>query len=381
MATKKSDDEETVLQAYKPAIGIDVGTYTIVRAKRNADGDIEYLTEINGFLEMEVNMRTKIMLNNIKASGIPSFMTADGEKAYILGKKARNFAYSHGALFSGQNVDEVFKRPMRDGLLSSRDSRDSFNVLATLVNSMIGDIDIDNMPIAYSVPGVPVPQQGKQSDSTVSEYHSSVISKMLQEVDGHRTDPFSINEAEAIVWAECEDKGLSGIGMSFGAGMTNVCFSLYGMPVFTFSAVGGGDSVDRAVAKRCGIDPVVANIVKMGDEGSMPPIDLLKTPSGANEHIERAIIMHYNMLINDVVAAFGQYVRDNEKRVMESSKPDIIVAGGTASPNGFMKLLIERLDQENMKQFRFGDTRKADNNLHTVAKGLLRCAETYDRSK
>ena len=44
----------------------------------------------------------------------------------------------------------------------------------------------------------------------------------------------------------------TGIGISFGAGMVNLCFSMFGNPVFTFSIVNSGDWIDRQAAKATG---------------------------------------------------------------------------------------------------------------------------------
>lgn len=359
-------------------LGIDVGTHTIVVAYRNDKGEIEYKQEVNGFIEMELTPRTAGVYNQLKISGVPIFKLSDGKKFYALGDKAKRFAYSLSSLLSQSSDGDIFKRTMRDGILSSKDSVDSFHVLATMVHGMIGKlITKDNMPVVFSTPGDPT-NGGKST-----EYHESVIKQILTKCkDGSgkekKLDAFAMNEGNAIIMAECQESFNTGIGISFGAGMTNLCFSMFGSPIFQFSIVGGGDSIDRGVAEKTGVDPVVANIIKMGD-GDRPGIDLLSVPSGKDAHIERAIIMYYDILIQNVAAKFAEYVRKDKARVLGSDTPEVVVAGGTATPNGFIEKLKDEIDKQDMGDFKIRGVRKAENNLYTVAKGLLLYAENAQR--
>src|SRR6202035_5466158 len=62
----------------------------------------------------------------------------------------------------------------------------------------------------------------------------------------------SINEALAVVLAELEDTNFTGIGVSCGGGMCNVCLSYLAMPVFSFSVAKGGDFIDTSAASVAG---------------------------------------------------------------------------------------------------------------------------------
>jgi hypothetical protein len=360
--------------SFPPAIGIDVGTYTIVVARRGPRGEIEFKTEINGYFEVPNNNSTAIMANMLRASKAPIYTPKDGKKMFVLGRKAREIAYSWTTNMGG-STSEVFRRTMRDGILSSSDGKDVFNALATMVTSMARPVEHDGMPIAFPVPGTP----HNRSDLT-TQYHEKVVGQMLSVVDGKRPDPFGVNEAQAIIYAECEEEGFTGVAMSFGAGMTNVCLSITGVPIFSFSIVGGGDSVDREAGKHCGLDPVVVNVIKMGnrDEGE-EGIDLTKDSfDGPNEFVLRTIRTHYEILIDQVVKAFSEYVARSKARV--GSKPSVVVAGGTSKPDGFLEMLERKMRSADMGGLVLGEFRRPSGDpLTTVAKGLLRAAETYDR--
>ena len=72
-------------------------------------------------------------------------------------------------------------------------------------------------------------------------------------------------------------------------------------------------------------------------------------------------------------------MREKQAKVMATKKPSVVVAGGTASPNGFIERLSDKLSAADLGSFKIGDVRKADRNLYTVAKGLLLNAERMQR--
>jgi hypothetical protein len=189
-----------------------------------------------------------------------------------------------------------------------------------------------------------------------------------------------MNEAMAIVEAELGEENYSGLAISCGAGMTNVAFSVMGMPIFTFSIVGGGDWIDRSAAHASGTDPIVVNQVKMGNvEEGIPSLDLTKYPAGENANIERALHTHYGILIDNIVLGIEKFVNEKQAKVMATKKPSVVVAGGTASPKGFLEQLSDRLSSANLGSFKIGDIRKPKDALYTVAKGLLLNAERMQR--
>jgi len=54
----------------------------------------------------------------------------------------------------------------------------------------------------------------------------------------------------SVIYSELADNNFTGLGISFGAGMTNVCLSYYAVPVMKFSVARGGDWVDEQAAAR-----------------------------------------------------------------------------------------------------------------------------------
>ena len=62
----------------------------------------------------------------------------------------------------------------------------------------------------------------------------------------------SINEGLAVVYAEMESTNYTGIGISCGGGLCNVCLSYLSVPVFSFSIPKAGDFIDNSAASVTG---------------------------------------------------------------------------------------------------------------------------------
>ena len=64
---------------------------------------------------------------------------------------------------------------------------------------------------------------------------------MLDELGYEAT---SINEGLAVVYGELEDSNYTGIGISCGGGLCNVCLAYLSVPVLSFSIPKAGDYID-----------------------------------------------------------------------------------------------------------------------------------------
>ena len=83
----------------------------------------------------------------------------------------------------------------------------------------------ENEVCYFSVPADPIDVQR----DTV--YHEGVFNRILTQL-GY--DAIAGNEAQAIVFSECVKEDFTGIGISFGSGMTNVSLVLKAMPCIEF---------------------------------------------------------------------------------------------------------------------------------------------------
>ena len=71
-----------------------------------------------------------------------------------------------------------------------------------------------------------------------------------------------LNEGLAVVYAELEQASFTGMGISFGGGMCNVCISYLGMPALTFCTARAGDYIDRSTASVTSETPTSVRLYK-----------------------------------------------------------------------------------------------------------------------
>lgn len=333
------------------AIGFDAGTYNLVCCKRTKEGDFVYKREVNAFLEMQ--LQNEFVFNMMKKSGVPLIKREDTNVAYALGEAAIDIAYSM------KNLE--IKRPMKDGCINPKE-KEALEIMNIMIHSLLDDTEKDNEVLYYSVPSNAI------NENTDADYHRKVLDaifKAFKTDKGFKVDARPINEAMALVYAELQDKMFTGIGVSCGAGMVNVAFSLFGAEVFSFSIVNSGDWIDQQAARACGESVAFINKEKT-------KIDLNKEPATL---VERAIRTQYELMIEKTVTGIKKGLVDQkDKNARIEQSIDIIVAGGTSSPPGFDKL-FEKLIRNAGLPVEIGNVVRPADPLYSVARGCLIAAE------
>src|SRR5690348_14959982 len=159
------------------ARGMDCGTFNLVRATRNKENKIEFVKEINAFVEMQIENR--FLFNMMKKSGAK--LIEREKTAYALGQTACELAYSMPNL--------ELKRPMKDGCVNPREAN-SFQILSVMLHSMIGEVETDGEPLCYCVPASSVNQE------TDVDYHQKILKTIFDkyEVNGKKVRAFHKGE-------------------------------------------------------------------------------------------------------------------------------------------------------------------------------------------
>lgn len=329
-------------------IGFDCGTYTLVSCKRTKEGKEDFKKEINAFLELPLENR--FVFNMMKNAGVP--LIERDNVAYALGEAAVNMAYTMSAL--------ELKRPMKDGCVNPSE-KDAFQIMSIMIHSLIDPISKDGERLYYSVPANAVNQE------TDADYHSKILEaifKSYESEEGYKVDARPINEALAIVYAELAQKAFTGIGISCGGGMVNVCYAMYGNPIFQFAIVNSGDWIDKQAAKATGESVAFINQEKM-------KVDLLKPPENL---VERAIQTQYNLMIEKTVAGIKNGFVNAKSSVKTNQAIDVVVAGGTACAKGFDQIFKDTLLKAKIG-IDVGNVTRPKDALYSVAKGCLLAAE------
>ena len=184
------------------------------------------------------------------------------------------------------------------------------------------------------------------------------------ETNHYKVNPNPINEGLALVYAELEKKQRTGIGISFGGGMVNLCFAIFGAPVFTFALVNSGDWIDKKAAQATGESIAFINREK-------EKVNLTDT---SDSMVQRAIKAQYEIMIQKTVTGIKKGLEEVGNKARANNAIDVVIAGGTSSPIGFDALFSETIKKAGLP-IELGEIIRPVDPLYSVARGCLLAAE------
>jgi len=326
------------------AIGLDIGTSRLVLATGSA-GQVKTASELNAFVTVPYSKFTE---NILKQNKVSFQHNGGGGSIQIFGNEAERFANFFNA--------EV-RRPMLAGMLNPTEEY-SLPVMQAIISQLVKKTK-KGETLRFSVPGNL--RDGGSSDLV---YHEAMLKKLLSDM-GY--DARAINEGLAVVFAELEQENFSGIGISCGGGMCNVCLAFMSLPVLTFSTSKAGDYIDRSVASVTGELPTRVRVIK---EESL---DLSAPPK--NKY-ESALHIYYDEVIHQLVESLRGALAET-KNMPKIDKPiPIVLSGGTAKPQGFLDKFYQAIQRDGFP-LEISEIRKAASPLTTTARGCL-IAALYD---
>jgi len=331
------------------AKGLDVGTSFIVLAEEGTKGKVTYKDFRDAFYVIKPT--TPIATKMIEKGLAGKVFVKDADGSFIiLGKDAIEKAVER---------NDSAKRPMYKGVVSSKE-KDARRILTYILKEVAGTPSEAGEKLVFCVPAQPVDQEDEDFDVG---YHEDVIVKLLTEV-GYSAR--AINEAEALCYSELEKDDYTGVALSWGAGMVNVCVMLNGEPVVTFSTTKSGDWVDRMAAVATGeADSIVQAEKEQGDFTVGQPND---------NQVLAAVASYYDRLIDYTTKQLASAM-DGHKSIPKFKDPlPVVVAGGTSKAKGFVDLFAKKLE-ENGFPLPVKEVRHAADPLHAVARGCLIAAQ------
>lgn len=327
------------------AKGLDVGTMNITCAQRSGDR-IRYKQQRNAFVEVEYSEVAEQMLERSDVLFIKN-----DDRVFIVGEDALNFAN----IFNTET-----HRPMSAGIFSRSEKR-AIPMVQLMVDRLLGKPDGKSEDVYFNVPANPV---DAELDTL---YHQKTLHGLIDRLG---FEPHPINEGMAVVYDKMSDQNFTGLGISWGAGMTNICLSYYAVPVLQFSVARGGDWIDKQVSQATGtpVDKVTASKEKG------VKIDW-KTEIGG---LEGALSIYYENLVDYVVDNIAREVK--KKNVEEGLTIPCASTGGTSQAEGFEELLLEKLDAADLP-FEVDRVLKSRNPVFSVVKGDLVAALAEEDGK
>lgn len=345
------------------ATGLDCGTMFLVKSTTDdIAGGTSFFVERNCFLQVNTDSDTEETLKENNWT----YAKHDGNY-YILGEDAIKLKNLLTVKMKPDNEGMIvtkvgnLRRPMKDGILNTSEEKLSVAIIQKLIANLVGKPTIPNETLCFCAPGDPVDKNFN------ALFHKSMLTNFLKSL-GYNVE--CIPEALAIIFSErpvAEDPTennneapFSGIAISFGAGMANVCFAWKKMPLINFSVARSGDWIDQQAATTAGIDTAAMTRYK--------EVHLDLENVDYSDMRQAALDIYYQNMIEHALKNFAEKFNQLDNQV--DTPLEIVVAGGTASVKGFVPKFEQVLAGLELP-FQVKGVRLASNPLYAVANGCL----------
>lgn len=324
---------------YAQPLGLDVGTSRIVVA-RNGDRKYQYEAELNAFITLPHSKLAESLLQRENV-----FHEVQGTELVVAGNDAQKFA-------------EVFhaetRRPMKGGVLNPTEPH-SLAVVRRIITKLVGKAAIEGQKVFYSVPAA-----SADGDGGIA-YHRASIRQILSEL-GYDATP--IEEGLAVVFGELGACNYTGIGISCGSGLCNVCLAVLSVPVISFSVPKAGDYIDTKAAMVTGELATRLRIQK----------EQLFQLNGLNgDRVHNALNVYYHEVIAGLVEALRGHISATQRLPKLDQAIPLVVSGGTAMPKGFVEEFGRALRTSDFP-VPLSDIRMSADALNSTARGALMAA-------
>jgi hypothetical protein len=329
----------TITASQQAVKGLDLGTSRIVLATLSGQ-KVSFTPQLNAFVDLPYSRMTEQMLGREDI-----LHRVEGAHIYAYGNRVDEFA----KFLNGDT-----RRPMQSGLLNPTEPK-NLQMIDLLLGHLCGKAG-DDEKLCVSIPSAP-PDHG--SDLI---FHERSVQGIFEKL-GYQVQ--SVNEGLAVVYSELKDANFTGIGMSFGGGMCNICLAYLGLPVLTVATTRAGDYIDQSVASVTGETSTTVRLHKENAAESGFTLDA--TADGA---LDRALAVYYADVIETATAALQTAMAQSRKLPRFTSPIPIVLAGGTTMAGNFLarfKSVIARTDLP----IGIGEVYLAQDPLNATAKGAL----------
>ena len=325
-------ERETPIQG----VGLDCGTMNLVAARRTKEGVVT--TRIrDAFLDLPREHKKMLRLSNVN-------YVEKGEDLVIVGDAAYEMANVFGR--------EV-RRPLHSGVVSPKEM-DALEILGILIRHVLKEPMCEQEVCYLSVPADPVDEPERDVI-----YHRGVLERIVSEC-GYKAH--SSNEALAVIYSECAQDQFSGIGISFGSGLTNITLAINTVEGLSFSVARAGDWLDRGAASST--NSTQARMCTLKERGLN-----LMNPEGREAE---ALCVYYKALIEYVLDHIASEFHKIKDRFALPHPIPIVVSGGTSKAGGFLEFFTEVFAGKREKfPIEVKEVRAAKEPLDAVARGLL----------
>ena len=150
------------------------------------------------------------------------------------------------------------------------------------------------------------------------------IRQVLEEL-GYSATP--IQEGLAVVFGELGGSNFSGIGISCGSGLCNVCLAILSVPVISFSTPKAGDFIDARAALVTGD---LATRTRVRKESSF------HLNGFSADRVQNALNVYYRDMMASLIESLRSHIASAQRLPNLDQAVPLALSGGTVMPPGFL---------------------------------------------
>lgn len=324
------------LTSQRLGIGIDLGASYLVAAREAEDKRVFVKSERNAFLAVRADKTTQDLLTKLKVK----YVSID-DQMFVLGNLAIDFAN----IFKRET-----RRPMQSGILNPSEA-ESIPIIKLLMEHILWPPREQREVCCFSIPADPL-DTGQDII-----YQKGIFEGILQSLN---FEPVIIDKGYAVVLSELGYKDFTGIGISCGGGMVNVCAAYRTVPVASFSIARGGDWINQNAA--CALDLLVSEVAMIKERGIS-----LKAPTSREEE---AIAIYYRNYIRYFLEIMAKVFEKRSQTPQFDEPVDIVFAGEVSLADDFLDVVAEELQTVKFG-LPLGDVKRSEDPLTSVSRGCL----------
>jgi hypothetical protein len=322
-------------------VGLDVGTSRIVVARSSEKAhQTQYESQLNAFITIP---HSKLAASLLEQEAV--FHEVHAGEIVVAGNDAQKFA-------------EIFhveaRRPMLRGVLNPQEPH-SLQVMRSIISRLLGKAGAAGRKVFFSVPAPCL-----EGDPAIA-YHEASVHQILRQL-GFESQP--IQEGLAVVFGEMSSSNYTGIGISCGSGLCNVCLAVLSVPVISFAVPKAGDFIDGQAAAVTGELSTRMRVLK----------ELNFTVNGlTGDRVQNALSVYYDDVIQTLVTSLRSTISSTQRLPKLDQSVPIVLSGGTTIPKGFLKRFTTLLRAEDFP-IKISEVRLSEDPLNSTARGALMAA-------
>ena len=167
-----------------------------------------------------------------------------------------------------------------------------------------------------------------------------------------------------MVFGELGASNYTGIGISCGSGLCNVCLAVLSVPVISFSVPKAGDFIDCHSAEVTG---ELATRMRVHKEHSFRLNGL------TGDRVQNALTVYYQEMIVNLTESLRRQISATQRLPHLDQSIPLVLSGGTVMPKGFLEHFGEALRAHEFP-VQLSEVRLSPDPLNSTARGALMAA-------